>query len=158
VNNWKVIFATMIIFGAGVVTGGLVVNDIQHSHPKNNARPPVAPAEGRSASTNTPSHPGDAGKPPRPPEVLRKRFLQQVDKQLDLATDQHEAIQKIINDGQNQMRKTLQDARLELREILRPEQRREFDELVKRPFHKPIFGTNALVMAPPATNLPAEAK
>jgi len=84
--------------------------------------------------------------------------LQQVDKQLELAADQHVAIQKIINDGQNQMRKALQDARLEIREVLTPGQRREFDELVKRPFHKPIFGTNVLVAAPPTANLPAEAK
>jgi hypothetical protein len=73
-NNWKVIFATMIIFAAGAVTGGLAVNDIQHSHPKNNARPTAVPAEDRSASTNAQTHSGDADKPPRLPEVLSKRF------------------------------------------------------------------------------------
>ena len=41
------------------------------------------------------------------------------------------------------MHKVIQDARLEIREVLTPEQRKKFDELVKRPVHKPIFGTNA---------------
>jgi hypothetical protein len=151
-NNWKIIFAIMIIFGAGVGTGGLVVNDA-HSHLKNNVRPHAAPAEGRSASTRMLPHAGDVGKPPRPPEVLSPRFLQLLDGQLHLATDEREAIQRVMNEDQNQIRKTLQDARLEIREVLTPGQRRKFDELVKRPFRKPIFGTNALVVAPPATNL-----
>ena len=45
-------------------------------------------------------------------------------------------------EGQNQVRKSIQDARLEIRELLTPDQRKQFDELVKRPFRKPIFGTN----------------
>jgi len=28
VNNWKVILATIVIFGAGVVTGGLLVSHV----------------------------------------------------------------------------------------------------------------------------------
>ena len=43
-NNWKVIFATAVIFGAGVVTGGLLVNYVTYSHPKNNPRRPAATA------------------------------------------------------------------------------------------------------------------
>ena len=157
-NNLKVIFATMIIFGAGVVTGDLMLTDVTHSNLKNGARPAATPTEGSSSSTNTPSHPAIARKLPRPPEILAKRFLQQWDERLNLTADQHASIQKIIIAGQNQMRKTLQDARLEIREILTPEQRREFDKLVNRPFRKPIFGTNAPVMVLPATNLPATAK
>ncbi len=142
-NNWKVIFATAVIFGAGVVTGGLLVNHVQHSHPRNNPRRLAAGAEAGSPATNQAPRLPDAPRPARLPEVLSKQFLQQLDVQLHLATDQHEAIQKIISDGQNQMRKTLQDARLEIREVLTLEQRKDFDELVKRPFRKPIFGTNA---------------
>jgi Spy/CpxP family protein refolding chaperone len=148
VNNWKVIFATVVIFGAGVITGGLLVNYVQHSRPKA-AHRPVA-AEARPAATNQMVRLADAVKA-RPPEVLSKQFLQRLDENLHLAPDQHDAIQKIIGDGQNQMRKVLQDARLEIREILTPEQQTQFDELIKRPFRRPIFGTNA----PAATNLPA---
>jgi uncharacterized membrane protein len=157
VNNWKVIFATVVIFGAGVVTGGLLVNYVQHSHPKmNNPHRPVAAAEVHPPTTNPPPHQADAAKPPRLPEILSKPFLQRLDEELHLAPDEREAIQKIINDGQNQMRKVVQDARLEIREVLTPDQRKQFDELVKRPFHKPIFDTNAPAVLPLATNAPAK--
>jgi hypothetical protein len=143
VNNWKVIFATAVIFGAGVVTGGLLVNYVTYSHPKNNPRRPAATAETHSPATNQPPRTAEAAKPPRLPEILSKPFLQQLDESLHLAPDQHETVQKIINDGQNLMRKVVQDARLEIREVLTPQQRKQFDDLVKRPFHKPIFDTNA---------------
>jgi Spy/CpxP family protein refolding chaperone len=153
VNNWKVIFATVVIFGAGVITGGLLVNYVQHSRPKA-ARHPAAMVEVHPALTNQLLRQADAPKP-RLPEVLNKQFLQRLDEELHLATNQHEAIQKIIGDGQNQMHKVIQDARLEIREVLTPEQRKKFDELVKRPVHKPIFGTNAPAVLPPVTNAPA---
>jgi len=149
VNNWKVIFATVVIFGAGVITGGLLVNYVEHSHPKT-ARHSTATVEVHPAVTNQSVRLADVVKS-RPPEVLSKQYLQRLDENLHLAPDQHEAIQKIISEGQNQMRKVLQDARLEIREILTPDQRQQFDELMKHPFHKPLFGTNA----PAATNLPA---
>lgn len=152
-NNWKVIFATVVIFGAGVITGGLLVNYVQHSRPKA-ARHPAATGEVHPALTNQLLRQADAPKP-RLPEVLNKQFLQRLDEELHLATNQHEAIQKIIGDGQNQMHKVIQDARLEIREVLTPEQRKKFDELVKRPVHKPILGTNAPAALPPATNAPA---
>jgi signal transduction histidine kinase len=81
---------------------------------------------------------------------LSKDFLQRLDADLHLNKEEHEAIQKIIRDGQNQMRKVVQDARLEIREVLTAEQREQFDELMKRPFHKPLFSTNAPPTAPPA--------
>ena len=150
-NNWKVIFATVVIFGAGVVTGGLLVSSVDHARPRNYPRRPAAMAEVHASVTNQSPRQADAARPPRPPEVLSKQFLQQLDEQLHLAADQHEAIQKIISEGQNQMRKTLQDARLEIREVLTPEQRKDFDELVQRPFRKPLFGTNAPAGAPSPT-------
>ena len=152
-NNWKVIFATVVIFGAGVVTGGLLVNYVTYSHPRNNFRHLTATAEVHPPATNQLPHLADAPKP-RLPEVLSKQFLQRLDEELHLSPEEREAIQKIINDGQNQMRKVIQDARLEIREVLTPEQRKDFDELVKRPFHKPIFGTNAPAVLPSATNAP----
>ena len=124
-NNWKVIFATVVIFGTGVITGGLLVNYVRHSHPKG-AHKPVA--EVRAPATNQVVHPPEAAKP-RPPEILSRQFLQRLDEELRLTPDQHEAIQKIIGEGQNQMRKVLQDSRLEIREVLTLEQRKQFDEL-----------------------------
>ena len=46
-NNWKVIFATAVIFGAGVITGGLLVNYVQHcsaAKPGKRAQPVVVAA------------------------------------------------------------------------------------------------------------------
>lgn len=144
-NNWKVIFATAVIFGAGVLTGGLLVNHIQHPNNRAPHKAAASPASHAPAvnATNVAARPADNVKP-RLPEVLNKQFLQQLDENLRLAPEQREAIQKIISEGQNQMRKTIQDARLEIREVLTPDQRQQFDDLVKRPFHKPIFETNTL--------------
>jgi len=48
----------------------------------------------------------------------------------------------------------MQDSRLEIREALAPDQQKQFDELMKRQFRKPIFNTNAPSALPPATNAP----
>lgn len=158
-NNWKVIFATVVIFGAGVITGGLLVNYVQRCNPKNqHLNPVVTPAtatnQARLTATNQPAQPVETNKL-RPPEILSKQFLQQLDGSLHLKADQREAIQKIISEGQNQIRKTIQDSRLEIREVLTPDQRKQFDELVKRPFRKAIYGTNATVNVPAITNTAA---
>jgi hypothetical protein len=161
VNSWKVILATIVIYGAGVMTGGLLVNHVDHSHPRNPHRTETAAVSGGSNSqtnsTGSQTNGQAASKPARLPEMLNKQFLQRLDEELHLAPDQHEAIQKIITDGQNLMHKTMQDARLEIREQLTPEQRSQFDELVKRPPpHRPANSTNAPPVLPPA-KIPAAA-
>jgi hypothetical protein len=175
VNDWKVIptivFTTVLIFGAGVFSGGMLVDYVKETRPRAVAKPPQ-PAQNPSQSgqTSQPSHPpanpnnnnnpgvargssitnGTAGQgvhPVKPPELLSKDFLQRLDSDLRLNKEQHDAVWKIICDGQNDMRKVVQDARLEIREVLSAQQRNAFDDLIKHPFHKPLFGTNA----PPAT-------
>ena len=157
-NDWKIIptivIATALIFGAGVFTGGLLVNQVQKTHPKAAPRKAANNAEGRAPATNAVVTTTNELAKLRPPEILSKKFLQQLDTELALKPAQRESISKIIDDGQNQMRKTMQDARLEIREVLTPEQRLQFDELVRHPFHKPIFATNAPSVVTP-TNLPA---
>ena len=151
-NNWKVIptivFATVLIFGAGVFTGGILVNYVKQPHPRPVKR--LLPA----VPTNSVSATNPVVRPLKPPEILSKEFLQRLNGDLHLTKEQHEAIQKIIDEGQNSVRKAVQDARLEIREVLMPEQRMQFDELVKRPFHKPIFGTNAPAVLPPTNAAP----
>jgi hypothetical protein len=151
VNSWKIILATVVIFGAGVMTGGLLVSKVDHFHPRNPRRAEMPSASGNSTS-QTNAQGQQTSKPPRLPEMLSRQFLQRLDEKLHLAPDQHEAIQKIITDSQNLMHKTMQDARLEIREQLTPEQRSEFDEMVKRPPRRGPNSTNA----PPA-NLPVAA-
>ncbi len=157
-NNWKVIptivIATVLIFGAGVFTGGMLVNHVKQSRPK--AVKKVAAATPTNAVAVSPATNAPNVKQPKPPEILSKDFLQRLEKELRLNKAQHEAVQKIINEGQDQMRRTLQVARLEIREVLNPEQLKQFDELMKRSFKRPIFPTNSLppVQSPDGTNAP----
>lgn len=151
-NSWKVILATIVIYGAGVVTGGLLVNHVHHSYARNPRRAETPAAPGNSISP-TNGQGQAASKSPRPPEILNKQFLQRLDEELHLAPDQHEAIQKIITEGQNLIHKTVLDARLEIREQLTPQQRSQFDELVKRPPpRRPPGSTNAPPVMSAATN------
>jgi uncharacterized membrane protein len=145
VNNWKVIFASLIIFGAGVITGGLLVNYVQHCSGKVMLNKPAIP---NAPATNAPAATADMGKPLRLSDILSKHFMQQLDETLKLTPEQRAAIQKIINDRQNQIRRTLQDARLEIRETLTPAQLEQFDELVKRLSVRRAAGTNGVVALP----------
>jgi hypothetical protein len=156
VNDWKVIptivITTVLIFGAGVFTGGMLVDYVKQArpHPAAQHAKPSGPANSQ-ASTNAASqfllH--------QPPQGLNKDFLQRLDDELHLTKDEHEAVLKIINEGQNQMRKVLQDSRLEIREVLTAEQRDQFDQLIKRPYRKPIFNTNNPSSTPPPAAPPA---
>ncbi len=153
-NNWKVIFATAVIFGAGVITGGLLVNYVQHSKFKPAKRFQVSATNTvlnqvfqPQASTNI-----SAAKPQRPADILSKDFLQRLTVELHLSEAQREAVQKIINEGQSLIRKTIQDARLEIRDVLTLEQRAQFDELVKRPVRRPATATNTVPGAVFSTN------
>ncbi len=141
-NFWKVIFATAVIFCAGVMTGGLLVNYVDHSHRGGRRAPangePHPPPEIRDTQSRSNSLPR-----PRPPEILSTNFVQHLDDSLQLTPDQRAAIGKIIADGQDrnraiwtnnsaQMRAVIQDVRHRVREALTADQQKQFDELMKR--------------------------
>jgi hypothetical protein len=143
-NSWKIILAAVVIFGAGVMTGGLLVNYTEPSHPKEIQ---LLSAEGNShpqANNRDHDQPGRQDLPkPRVPELLGKQFVQQLDNTLHLTPEQRAAIAKIVADGQErnreiwtnvapQMHKMLQDVRQQIREQLTAEQRKQFEELLKR--------------------------
>lgn len=154
-NSWKVILATIVIYGAGVMTGGLLVNHVDHSHSRNNFHRMEAALPSTNSVTQTNSPNSQASRPARLPEMLSRQFLQRLDEELQLTPDQRAAIQKIIADGQNLMHKTMLDTRLEIREQLTPEQRSQFDGMVKRQPRRMPNSTNAPpVNAPAATNAP----
>lgn len=148
-NIWKVIFATVVIFGAGVITGGMLVNYVHNSHP-----PALSSPEARPPATNPVVRLPEAPKL-KAVEFLSHQFLQRLDEELHLSPNQHEAIQKIVGEGQIQVHKVIQDARLEIREVLTPEQRKSFDELVKHPVRKPVLNPNAPAIPALPTNAPA---
>ena len=162
-NEWKVIFATVIIFGTGVISGGLLVNYADLSHQKAiplaplpleaTNSPPVIPAN-HSSKTVT-------GSKLRLPEILSKQFVDRLEMELQLTLGQRADIEKIIADSQDDMRRAVQvvrqDARQKIREKLTPEQKKRFDELfkVRRDFKKPAGGTTSPFTNPvttPATN------
>ena len=160
-NAWKIILAVVVIFGAGVLTGGLLVNYVEQSHPKDIQR---LPDEGNpQPEANNRDHdqprPQDLPKP-RLPEMLGKQFVQQLDKTLRLTPEQRAAVAKIVADGQErnreiwtnvapQMHKILQDVRQQIREQLTPEQTKQFEEMVKR-----FRPSGRRPHSPPPTNEP----
>jgi biotin carboxylase len=146
VNYWKVILATVVIFGAGVFTGGLMINSVERSHPRFHRSPSTIEthptAEAREPQSHTNYNPGNLPRP-RPPEILGDKFVQQLDDALQLTSDQRASIQKIITDGQDrnrsiwtnnsaQMRMVIQDVRRRVREALNADQQKQFEDLMKR--------------------------
>ena len=150
-NPWKVILATMVIFGAGVITGALVV---RYDSALYNSRPQRAGFGTRSVEFGSPGG-------------MRLEFLRRMQRDLDLTPEQRDRIDKVLKQSQERTRKIMQpvapqlhqeleQAKTEFREILTPAQQTRFDELLKlqqrfkerrSPAHQDSSVTNA-----PATN------
>ncbi len=126
-NNGKLILATMVIFGTGVVTGGLLVSHAQRGLYRRSPRPPgaVRPAQ------------------PPTPGVMRFEFLRRMERDLDLTPQQREPINRILLEGQERMKKLMETVEPrrreelkrtidEFRAVLTPEQRQRFDGLLKQ--------------------------
>ncbi len=166
-NAWKIILATVVIFGAGVMTGGLLVNDIEHSHRNGNHRPLAAESHGPNTGRDQPSRFGDQIPHPRAPDLLNTNFVTHLNDQLKLTPEQSDTIRQIIAEGQErnhaiwtnnvaQMRVVMQDVRHRVRDVLTADQQKQFEELMRRVPRRPPNATNA----PPveaATNPPAAA-
>ncbi len=109
-NSWKVILATVVIFGAGVLTGGLLVGHVVHEY-----RP--APR-------------------PRSPEIWRKEFIGHLDRALHLTREQHAAISEIVTEGQKRnwetWRQEMARVHQRIRAELTPRQQKKFDEMEKQ--------------------------
>jgi len=162
VNSWKVILATVVIFGAGVMTGGLLVNYVDHSHHGNQHRPQTDADEHPPENHDQP-RPQDVP-PPRLAERMGKQFVQQLNDTLQLTPEQRMKIEKIIAAGQEQnreiwtnvapkMRAVMQEVNQQIRAELTPDQLKPFEELLKHPPRRQPQNTNAPPVAP--TNTPA---
>jgi len=146
VNTWRIILATLVIFATGVVTGGLLVSYAnnaqtrpwQNPRPRqaDNVRRPIEPAAGRE-----PARP--PGLPGAVPQFLRKEFLEKLNREVNLTSEQRERIEQIIHEGQErnrqiwervspELRKEIADTRRQIQAVLRPDQRARFDELMKQ--------------------------
>ena len=116
----------MVIFGAGVVTGGLLVRRTAFINPQPGQRVTAW------SRTNVLATPGG----------MRVEFLRRIQRDLDLRLDQREAFDRILKESQDrtrklmepinpQLRDEMQRTREEVRALLTPEQRKRFDELLK---------------------------
>ncbi len=162
-NAWKVILATLVIFGAGVITGGLLVKFIDASTPHPPLTQPGAPENARRPGTSPAT--ARQNKLPAPlPGPLRKDFLDRLDRDLKLSTQQHECIEKIICEGQEKTKAIWEEVEPDMHEVLAetrsricgeltPEQRTCFEQSLKQQKSK-----NASTNAPPAAAAPAALK
>ena len=117
----------MVIFGTGVVTGGLLVRHVDHGRDR---RPQRSTGVARPAQANA------AG-------VMRIEFLRRMERELDLTPEQREPIDKILKEGQDRMKKLMETVEPrrreefkktmeEFRAVLTPEQQKRLDDLVKQ--------------------------
>jgi len=119
----------MVIFGAGVITGGLLVH--QTTGKKSPRMPRSAYATNMPPQTVTPS------------QMTRMEFLVRANRELELTPQQRERIERVLREGQERsrqiwesvapdMRKELQLVRERIKAELTPEQRRRFEDLMKK--------------------------
>jgi hypothetical protein len=150
VNSWKIILATIVIFGAGVMTGGLLVSQVDRAN-RINRRPPGIPDIRPPGFEHEPGREPGRGMGmgmefprPRQPDLLNTNFVRRLDDALKLTPEERSVIGKIIAEGQEQnrliwtnnaeqMRKAMQDVHRRLRDTLTPDQQKQFDDLMRRP-------------------------
>jgi Spy/CpxP family protein refolding chaperone len=140
VKIWKVILATIVIFVAGALVGGLLVKTLT----------PPAPLP----------------KPPVPGILSQQRFQERLKKELDLTADQTNRIDRIFSESKArieilwgligpEVQKERQEVHDNIRAILTPEQGEKFEQLLKQSTHRtdgqrrPRPGTNATNSANP---------
>ena len=123
---WKVIFATLVIFGAGVMTGALAVRISTQTKQRNTAQPAHAAK--------------NKDKTPKP--VTKPDFLQRLERELALTPEQRTQIEKALADGHKrtkalwepihpQFRSEVTRLEGEIRACLKPEQAVKFEQLIK---------------------------
>ena len=112
-KHWKVILATLVIFVAGIVTGGLAMKRLQPE----------------PATTKT------------PPSLQRFDLLRRMEKRLDLTPAQQERIEQIVHESQERTKKAWEQVRPlirdefqrvldRIRDELTSEQRKKFEKLL----------------------------
>ena len=136
-NTWKAILATLVIFGAGVFTGGALVSYF---------RPASQPSDRGSANVQRPGAPrGDSKLPASLNARFNKEFLDRLDRELKLTSQQREHIQRILEAGQLEtkvcwdkiapdVRAAMVETKNKIRDELTPEQQNRCSELWK---HRP---------------------
>jgi Spy/CpxP family protein refolding chaperone len=126
VNAWKPILAALVIFAAGVVTGGLTIHIRE---------PRLAPSPGTNAPVRK--------VPAMPREAQLRELSRRMQAELDLAPEQRDRIEAIVRDSQERMKSVrdevgkkigeeFREMRQKIRGELTPDQRRKFAEIMKQ--------------------------
>ena len=151
-KEWKVILATLVIFGTGVVTGGLLV----HLTSQKQGRPKLPPLIGSGPVQNQKDIRGLV-------HEQRYEYMRRLAHALELTPEQAGKVDKFLTDSQQrtktlwepmqgklneEVRKTLE----QIRDVLSPDQRKKFDEMNKqqRPRKDAPPGTRPVVRTPSA--------
>ena len=120
-SSWKVILATLIIFGAGVLTGALIVrHEIEVQAPKHIVH-----------------------RPPPPPPPIPRDLVERMQRELALTTEQRERIEKLVSESRERVKilwelvgPEMQDERrhliADIRAQLRADQTEKFEQLMKQ--------------------------
>ncbi len=119
---WKAILATLVIFTAGLFTGGLGVRWLTPA-PKPAFRPTT--------------------ENPLMPWMVREQFVQFLAEKINLTEEQKDKILKIVHQSQQrtqiltgliepEMKEELRATRESIREVLNPEQREKYEEILKK--------------------------
>jgi hypothetical protein len=128
VNTWKPILAALLIFAAGVVTGGLTV--------RLKGRPWVRPG-------GLPTQGVERNRPAPRSEAELRELAQRLQKHLKLSPEQRERVETIVNESRERMkaiaeemaprtREEFRRMRERIRAELTPGQRQEFEEIFKQ--------------------------
>jgi Spy/CpxP family protein refolding chaperone len=135
VKIWKVILAVVVIFGAGMVTGGLVVRTQMRAAQKVPAAVPGGPPGSGMWS------------------VSRSQFIDKMHRQLSLTPQQCKQVDKIMKASHDRMAKLWEpispqakeetkNVREEILAVLTPDQRPKFEEIFKSKYRKERSNTN----------------
>lgn len=128
VKPWKPILAALVIFAAGVVTGGLTL-DLKHLPSKQSAGPRADSVRKSYVSGRW--------------DVQLRDISKRMEEQLDLTRDQRDRITAIVRETQSRMkalwedvapgtREEMRQMREKIRAELTPVQRRQFEEIFKQ--------------------------
>ena len=148
-NAWKIILATLVIFIAGIITGASLVKFAQNRGGGMNPRPqpeinqPNNP--GRPENPNHRNDPEFGNQPGQQPGLLNRQFVLGLDRQLKLTREQREKVEKLMVEGQErirqmrsklepEMRKEMHSVNEQIKTILTPEQREQFERIMKQRF------------------------
>jgi len=150
VSPWKPILAALVIFATGVITGGLLVSHADHVSqkgrrpaPRELSRPAANPGPAANNPRDPQARPLPAPLQNRVPRVISEEFIRKLDTEMELTSGQRTRVREIIAEGQArnkeswdriapELRREMVETQKRIREILTPEQRAKFEELMKQ--------------------------